>query len=221
MKSRHAYLIGLGIASLATAAAAQVPPVPWDGPGYGPPPYPYPEPPGVRDPRENKVQVQTFAANSPAVAALGHGPIVIAARAGAGGVDDGLFEAALADQLAHAGYQPNAPGAGQTIDFVVTHEVIQPPEPPHSPIHGGVGVDAGSRFSGVGLGIAIDLTKPLGALLSTRIEARIHDATTHALLWQGRAEVMTRENDKRWRPDAIAGRLTAALFRYFPRPTTR
>jgi hypothetical protein len=58
-------------------------------------------------------------------------------------------------------------------------------------------------------------------LIDTRIEARISDSATHELLWQGRAEVMARENDKRWRPEAIAGRLSAALFRDFPRPTSR
>jgi hypothetical protein len=181
------------------------------------------EPPGMRDPREGKVQVQTFAASTPAAAGLGHGPIAI--NPGADGAADGLFEAAIADQLSHAGYQVGAPGAGQLLDLVVTRKVIQPPEPPHSPIRGGVdvGIGGGGRYygSGVGLGIGIDLSKPLSALISTEIELRIQDATTHELLWQGRAELVSRETDKRWRPDAIAARLTAALFTNFPRPIRR
>jgi hypothetical protein len=136
-----------------------------------------------------------------------------------------LFEAAMADQLAHSGYQVGASGPGQTVDFVVTRQVVQPPEPPHNPIHGDVdvGVGGGGRHygSGLGLGIEIDLSKPLSALISTEIEVRIQDASTHELLWQGRAEILSRETDKRWRPDAIAGRLTAALFRNFPQPITR
>ena len=59
------------------------------------------------------------------------------------------------------------------------------------------------------------------ALISTEVEVRIQDATTHELLWQGRAELVSREADKRWQPDAVAGRLTAALFRNFPQPITR
>ena len=43
----------------------------------------------------------------------------------------------------------------------------------------------------------------------------------HELLWQGRAELVSREADKKWRPDEIAARLTAALFRNFPQPITR
>jgi hypothetical protein len=203
--------------------------------GYG-----YPEPPGSRDPREGKVQVQTFLAQTPHAAELGHGPIAITVGptpAALGGPvilapdstsGDGLFEAALADQLAHVGYQPGAAGAGQTIEYVVTREILQPPEPPRSPVQGSVAVGGGTGGFGyhgrgyggadVGVGIMVDLSKPLGALIATRVEARISDAATHELLWQGHAEVVARENDKRWRPETIAGRLTAALFKTFPRP---
>jgi hypothetical protein len=210
------------MSSFAATAAAQPAPGGWDGPGYGAPAYL--EPPGTRDPREGKVQVQTFAASTPAVAALGHGPITI--NPGGDGPDQGLFEAAVADQLSRTGYQVGATGAGQALDLVVRRQVVQPPEPPHSPIRGGgvdVGVGGGGRHygSGVGLGIALDFSKPLSALISTEIEVRIQDATTHELLWQGRAELLSREADKRWRPDAIAGRLTAALFRNFPAPIRR
>jgi hypothetical protein len=214
--------IGVVGVAFASSAGAQPAPAGWGGSAYGPPPS-YLEPPGTRDPREGKVQVQTFAASTPAVAALGHGPISI--NPGRDGPDEGLFEAAIADQLGHAGYQVGAPGAGQVLEFGITRQVIQPPEPPHSPIHGGVdvGVGGGRRHYGsaVGLGIEMDLSKPLSALISTEIELRIQDATTHELLWQGRAEVVSRETDKHWRPDAIAARLSAALFRDFPRPITR
>ena len=218
----------IGLVGLVIAASATAQPVPggWDGPGYGPSPG-YLEPPGTRDPREGKIQVQTFAASTPAVAALGHGPITINGR---DGPDVGLFETAIADQLGHAGYQVGAPGAGQALELVVTRQVIQPPEPRHSPVSGGIDIGIGgggggrhyrSYGSGVGLGIGIDLSKPLSALISTEVEARIQDATTHELLWQGRAELVSREADKKWRPDEIAARLTAALFRNFPQPITR
>ena len=220
MKPKLVEYVALGLWVAAMPAFAQVPPGNGGEPAYDWPRYNYSEPPGIRDPREGKIQVQTFIAASARAAALGHGSIQIAAEPGSSlpRIDD-LFETAIAEQLARAGYQPQAPGPGQKIDYVVTHELIQPPEPPHSPVRGGVGVGVGNHGSGMGLGIAIDLSKPRGALIDTRLEARISDATTHELLWQGRAEVMARENDKHWRPEAIAGRLTAALFRDFPRPT--
>ncbi|MFL6727660.1 MAG: hypothetical protein ACJ8FS_14265 [Sphingomicrobium sp.] len=227
MKLKRVQWIGFVGLAFASTSAAQSVPGGWGGPGYGAPPG-YLEPPGTRDPREGRVQVQTFAASTPAVAALGHGPITI--NAGRDGPDVGLFEAAIADQLGHAGYQVGAPGSGQALELVVTRQVIQPPELRHSPISGGVdvgvGVGGGGRHygsygSGVGLGIGIDLSKPLSALISTEVEVRIQDATTHELLWQGRAELVSREADKRWRPDAVAARVTAALFRNFPQPIRR
>ena len=226
MKPIYVRGIGLGLAATSSMAAAQMPG--WygpRGPGYG-----YSEPPGFRDSREGRIEVQTFIATSARIAELGHGPISIVAGPGpaaprgvAAGSDpsigDGLFETALAGQLGHAGYQPGAPGPGQMIEYAVTRELIQPPEPPHSPVSGGVDVGTSNRGSGMGIGIMIDLSKPRGALVATRIEARISDTVTHELLWQGRAEVLARETDKRWRPELMADRLTSALFKTFPRPT--
>src|SRR5260221_962730 len=137
VKLKRVQWIGLAGVAFASAVAAQPVPGGWGGPGDGPPPG-YLEPPGTRDPREGKVQVQTFAASNPAVAALGHGPITI--NAGRDGPDVGLFEAAIADQLTHAGYQVGAPGDGQALELVVTRQVIQPPEPGHRPINDGVRV---------------------------------------------------------------------------------
>jgi hypothetical protein len=186
--------------------------------GPAPPPPGYLEPYGFRDPREGKIDAQSYVAANAAASALGHGPIVVATTSG--GLGDGLYESALVDQLARAGYQMNgasAPG-GQVIEFVVTHELVQPPEPPHNPVSGGAAIGAGNYGSGFGLGLNIDLSKPLKALIATRLEVRIHDAASHELLWQGRAEVFAREGDKHWTEQAIAARLAAALFKDFPRP---
>jgi hypothetical protein len=165
--------------------------------------------------------VATFVASTPGAATLGHGSIVISPNTGPNALEDGPFEAALADQLAKAGYRTDAPsgGAGQAIEFVVTRELVQPPDPPRGPVTGGVSLGAGSRgWSGLGVGIGIDLSKPRGPLVATRFEARIRDSGTHELLWQGRAEVLSREGDRHWTEQDIATHLTAALFKSFPRP---
>src|SRR5260221_7938668 len=140
VKLKNVQWIGLVGLVFASSGAAQPVPGGWGGPGYGTQPG-YLEPPGTRDPREGKIQVQTFAASTPAFAALGHGPITI--NSGPGGPDLGLFQAAIADQLTHSGYQVGAPGAGQALDLTVIRQVIQPPEPRHSPISGGVDVGIG------------------------------------------------------------------------------
>jgi hypothetical protein len=185
------------------------------GPDYGPS-Y------GGRDPREGKIGTAAFVASSPDVSQLGHGSIVLAPGPdSAVAPGDGTFEAALIDQLARIGYHTGGQAAaGQTIEFVVSHDVVRPPEPPHNPIGGGVSVGAGSHgWGGVGVGLAIDLSKPLKALIATRIEARIRDSATHELLWQGRAQVVTRDGDKHWTPQVTATRLAAALFKGFPKPS--
>jgi hypothetical protein len=208
-----AVLIGLA----APALAQPYPPGAWVGPYMTPPGPAY----HGRDPREGKIEAATFVASSPNAGRLGHGAILLSPGEG-NGADQGAFESALVDQLAKAGYQTSGrpQSGGQTIEFVVRHDVIQPPEPPHSPVGGAVGAGIGSHgWSGVGLGLSIDLSKPLKALVATRIEARIRDSQTHELLWQGRAQVVARDGDKRWTPQATAAKLAAALFKGFPKPS--
>jgi hypothetical protein len=205
----------------ASALAQPYPPGAWGdpylspvGPNYGPS-Y------GARDPREGKVEAAAFVASSSNADRLGHGAIALTGARSATGPDEGAFEVALVDQLTRAGYQTGVAGsAGQTIEFVVTHAVIRPPEPPHSPVGGSVAVGAGIHgWGGVGLGLNINLSKPAKALIATRLEARIRDSATRELLWEGRAQVATRDQDKRWTPQTIAARLSAALFKGFPKPS--
>jgi hypothetical protein len=77
-------------------------------------------------------------------------------------------------------------------------------------------MSVGNRGTAYGMAVAIDLTKPLPPLVSTRLEARIRDRATGKVLWEGRAEVATREGDKDWSEQDIATRLAEALFDGFP-----
>ena len=224
MKRTTVFLAISALTGLLVATSSQAQPYGWGRRGMGPamPPPGYLEPPGVRDPREGKIQVQSYVANTPAAGALGHGQIVFAASpAGQDvGFEQGAFETALVDQLARVGYQTGgASGAtGQVMEFVVTHELVQPPEGRRNPVSGGAAIEGGSYGSGVGLGLSIDLSKPLRALIATRLEARIRDLATHAVLWEGHAEVFARDGDKHWAGPLMAQRLSAALFKNFPRP---
>ena len=177
---RYSYWIGLWLTAASSGALAQPQPPGWEEPGG--PRYSYAEPPGMRDPREGKVQVQTFVGNSPRIAELGHGPIVISAagapagsaRAVAVGADRSRrrseTEAALANLSRRRRVsEPGAAGPGQIVQYVPSRELIQPPrDSPHSPVEGGVSVGGGSRGSGMGLGIMVDLSKPGSARWSQR-----------------------------------------------------
>lgn len=225
MKPRSGPWIAAALVAFASPVSAAQPGGPWYGRPYASPALggPYDEPYLARDPRQGRVEVATFLANSPNTSRLGHGQVVIAPSADpAGGFAVAAFETALVDQLTRAGYQTgNQAGAdGQVVEFVVHRDVVGPPEPPHSPVSGGVALGAGSRGSGVGIGLAIDLSKPLGPLVATRLEARIRDRGTNELLWQGRAEVLVREGSKHWQEGDVAAKLTSALFKGFPRPRT-
>jgi hypothetical protein len=177
-----------------------------------------------RDPREGRVEATAFVATSLNAAELGHGSIVLAPAEKSTGsaIEDAIYGSALVDQLARAGYQTDVPAAasGQTVEFTVSRDVVQPPEPPHSPVGGAVSAGVGSHgSSGLGVALDIDLSKPLKALVATRLEARIRRSATQELLWEGRAQVVTREGDKHWTEQALAAKLAAALFKGFPRPS--
>lgn len=132
--------------------------------------------------------------------------------------ENATFEAAVIDQLVKAGYetQPATGGEGQVVELRITHGVAQPPEAPRKPVSGEMEVGVSNRGNMMGLGINIDLTKPKKALLSTRLEVRIRDGENGAALWEGRADIATRDGSDKWTGQAIATELAEALFRKFP-----
>ena len=83
-------------------------------------------------------------------------------------------------------------------------------------LSGEMAVGVSNHGSYQALGLNIDLSKPRKALLSTRLEARIRDKASGAVLWEGRADIATRDGDPKWSDQAIASRLAEALFAGFP-----
>jgi hypothetical protein len=180
------------------------------------------------DPRQGKVEVSRYIANSPNVAKLGHGPIAVAAAPGSMsmGSESAAYEAAIVDQLVKSGYQTQGgaqaaaePGA-QVAEIVIRHDVVEPAELPRSPVSGAANLGVGTYGTSVGVAIAIDMTKPAKALISTRLDASIRDKATNELLWEGHAKVLTRVGDDDWTTQKTAARLAAALFEGFPNSAT-
>jgi hypothetical protein len=207
-------LIAVSLVSLvATPALAQ----PWGYPDrYG---WDRPARTGADRSREGKVEVTRFVADGAAAQALGHGPIAVAGPDGdpADARERAIYEAAVIDQLAGAGYDTaTRSDGGQTIELTIRRAEVEPAEAPRKPVSGAMEVGVSNRGSYHGLGINIDLSKPRKALLATRLEARIRDEASGAVLWEGRADIATREGDAKWTGQAIAMRLAAALFAGFP-----
>lgn len=173
--------------------------------------------------REGRIEVNRFVAEGEAAQALGRGQITVSSQSeGQDFVGPGnraAFEAAIVDRLVHAGYDTanTSPEGGQVAELRVTRTVIEPAETRRKPVSGEAAMEVGNRGTAYGLALNVDLSKPLPPLVSTRLEARIRDRATSKLLWEGRAEVATREGDERWSEQTIAARLAEALFDGFPR----
>lgn len=178
-----------------------------------------------RDSREGQVDAAQFVADD-AGDALGHGPIAVVAAPEDGGAaqapgERAYYEAAVVDQLVKAGYDTTTPDpdGGQIAELRIVRETLVPQEAKRKPVSGEAMMGVSNRGTMTGMAIAVDLSKPKKALVSTRLEARLRDRATGKPLWEGRAEIATREGDAKWTDQAIAGRLAAALFAHFPDPS--
>lgn len=173
------------------------------------------------EPAEGKVEVTRFVAEDGSAELLGKGTAIsVPAPTGAGFGEAELrpFAAAVDDRLAAMGYQTatNASSAGQLVELRVTRDVVVPEEGPKKPVSGEMAVGVSNRGSMMGLGLNIDLSKPRKALYSTRLEARIRDTASGKVLFEGRADMVSRDGSDRWSESAIAGKLASALFDKFP-----
>lgn len=206
----------------------------WDGPGWGRPDWndsrmPSRSRAAPGSEREGKVEVSRFVVEGDAARVLGHGIAVVSSNAPAGADVDRpfdqrgqqVFEAAVIDRLADVGYdtatRPRADAGVQSVELSITRDEVVPEEQKRKPVSGEVTLGASNRGSMMGMALAVDLSKPRKALVSTRLEARIRDRATNAVLWEGRADMVTRDGDERWSDQAIAERLAGALFDGFPR----
>lgn len=149
---------------------------------------------------------------------LGKGRIVIAAIDGAEAEWKlPVYEAAVVDELARRGYDTaNATGAGQVAQVAISHATVVPEEAPHKPVSGEMSTTISNRGTGFGMALAVDLSKPKKAIVSSRLDVRIRDKATNRVLWEGHAEAQAREGDEGLDNGAMASRLASALFAKFP-----
>jgi hypothetical protein len=172
-------------------------------------------------PAEGHVEVSRFVAEGDVAKALGRGVIAVTGAPTGSGADSRelrTYEAAVIDQLAQLGYRTDAPAdsATQIAELHIGHDVVVPQEQKRSPVSGEMAVGVSNRGTAYGLALNVDLTKPRGALIATQLELRIRDKATGAALWEGRADVLTREGDEKWSDGVVAAKLAAALFDGFP-----
>ena len=184
--------------------------------------------------REGKVEVSRFRIEGDAALALAHGPISVVhlgeeagsdKRSEPGSIGDprfnATFEAAVEDQLVRSGYDAATvtPEGGQLAEVRVIRSEAEPAEAPHRPVSGEMSVGVSNRGTSLGMAVFVDGSKPRGALVATRLEARIRDRATGQVLWEGHAEIYTREGDDRWNDQKVADKLASALFDGFPTRT--
>ncbi len=223
--SRLPVTIALCTALLATPALAR--PGNWGGPGWGSDwgDRSYPSRSWNRSrpagPAEGKVEVTRFIAEDVSVEMLGKGSVSVTGSpvgAGVGDVELKTYEAAVENSLVSAGYQTatTADASAQLVELRVSHDTVVAEEGRRNPVSGEMEVGVSNRGSMVGLGLNIDLSKPKKALISTRLEARIKDRASGKVLWEGRADIITRDGSDKWTDGAIAAKLSAALFDRFP-----
>ena len=191
---------------------------------------PFMETPERRGPAQpqRQVQVETWrTADAPAL--LGRGRIKVLAHDAAPPPDDGappaatpidalpVFEAAVVDRLASAGYDvANSSAPAQIAEVTISHATVVPAEAPHRPVSGAVSVGVSNRGTSYGMALAVDLTKPAAAIVETRIDVRIRDAASGRTLWEGHARSEARDGERDAGADASAQRLARALFAHFP-----
>lgn len=217
-------LLARPVLAVALIATVGSPLLAWPGDGWGGPQRRmggYDSDPRAGDTREGHVSVDRFLAPDAGATLKQARVTVVAAPGGSGDEREGAtFQAAVIDQLAKAGYDTINPDpqAGLITEVHAARDVVEPEEAKHSPVSGEMDAGVSNRGSAFGLGLNIDLTKPRKALIDTRLEITIRDRASGKSLWEGRADIITREGDGHWTDTAVAARLAGALFEHFQGP---
>ena len=162
------------------------------------------------------VEVTRF--HDPARAAmLGQGTISVVAAPGedTDSLELRAYRLAVRQQLQALGYGTGTDaGSAQIAEVRVTRNVYRPER--GSPVSVGGGASTGSYGTGVGLGVAIDLSGQPKEQVTTRLAVTIRERGTGEALWEGRADFTVAVDSPMADTQLGAARLAEALFSGFP-----
>ncbi len=213
-----------------TGSALLARPGGFGGPGWGPEPRWSSSPSRTAPSLEGSIDVARFRAEGVDPAAIAKGAIAVIAMPsgpaeGPGEMPDArftaTFAAAVEGQLVNSGYRivPGADAGDQIAEVRIVRVEAVPAEEKHKPLSGSMTMGVSNRGSMMGMALQYDGSKPRPALIATRLETRVRDRVTGQVLWEGRAQLYSRDGDERWNDDRIAARLAAALFAGYPNRT--
>jgi hypothetical protein len=134
------------------------------------------------------------------------------------GLEFSTYATAVAGELQRVGFSPAASGS----DYVARigfRRSFRPTGVDRSgkPVSVGVGGSVGSGgYSGLGVGIGINLSGKPKDIVTTELHMQIRRRSDSAAIWEGRASSDAREGTPAAQPAAAAARLAAALLQGYP-----
>lgn len=137
---------------------------------------------------------------------------------GRNSLEFGVVAAAVSAALARTGFtvRTDDPDNAEFHALVSLDRTTYQTERRRSPVSVGVGGSTGSYGSGLGLGIGINLSGKPKPVVAMRLKVQIRRASDGAPVWEGRAESSAKEGTPDAQSNAMAGKLTEALFRDYP-----
>jgi hypothetical protein len=162
------------------------------------------------------VEVTRF--HVPDAAVLGRGAVAIEPAPGedSASLEFRTYAAAVARQLALAGYSEQVAGSAPQVALLRIERRSYRPGRDGSPVSVGVGGSTGSYGSGVGLGIGIDLSGPPPEQVDTQLSVMIKDRATGQSLWEGRSRFTVSAKSPLAGSQLGAAKMAEALFKDFP-----
>lgn len=164
-------------------------------------------------PYTGPVEVTRFVATD--AGTLGTGTIGVVAGTPSPGILRAPYDEAVRAELAALGYIVDPRNAAQQTAEISVERYGVDRAGRRGPVSVGVGGGTGGYGSGVGLGVGINLGGGERPREVTQLSVRIIGAA-NAVLWEGRAELVTSDNAALADPAANAAALARALFAEFP-----
>lgn len=135
------------------------------------------------------------------------------------GLEFRTYASAVGRELQRVGFTESGDDGAEYIAYVSLRRAFRSPvdEGKHKPVSVGVGGAVGSGgYSGLGLGIGIDLSGPPKGLVTTELAVQLRRRADGAAIWEGRASTSAREGSPAAQPGLAAAKLASALLGGYP-----